>query len=65
MYYHDLMGKVEKHEGEKYWIVDDCMLNEVLDKVKEMISIEKFYDAKVLIDTDDILPDDITLKVVI
>ena len=59
------MGKVEKHEGEKYWIVDDCMLNEVLDKVKEMISIEKFYDAKILIDTDDILPDDITLKVVI
>ena len=65
MYYHDLMGKVEKHEGEKYWMVDDCMLNEVLDKVKEMISIEKFYDAKILIDTDDILPDDITLKVVI
>ena len=53
------------NEAEKYWMVDDCMLNEVLDKVKEMISIEKFYDAEILIDTDDILPDDITLKKVV
>ena len=31
-----------------------------MDKIKEIIGIEKFYDAKILIDTDDKLPDNIT-----
>ena len=36
------------------------MLNKVLDKIKEIIGIEKFGDTKVLIETDDKLLDDIT-----
>ena len=30
--------------------------------IKEIIDIEEFYNAKILIDTDDKIPDDITLK---
>ena len=43
------------------------LLNKVLDKIKESIRIydEKYDDTKILIDTDDKLPDDITLKNVI
>ena len=37
------------------------MLDKVLQKIKEM-GIEKFVDTKILIDTDNTLPDDITLK---
>ena len=33
----------------------------MLDKIKAMIGFEKFDDAKILIDTDDKLPNDITL----
>ena len=46
-------------------MVDDYMLNKVLDKIKEIISIEKFHDTKILIDADDKLLDDITLKNVV
>ena len=42
--------------------VDDCMLDKVLDKIKEVIGIEKFDNTKILIDTDNKLPDDITMK---
>ena len=45
---------------EKY-IVDD-MLDKVLDKIKEIIGIEKSDNTKILIDTEDKLPNDITLK---
>ena len=38
------------------------MLDKVLDKIKETTDIEKIYDTITLIDTDDKLPDDITLK---
>lgn len=38
------------------------MLNKVLNKIKETIGIAKFDNTKVLIDTDDKLPDYITLK---
>ena len=34
-------------------------------ELKKIISIEKFDDSKILIDADDILPDYITLKIVI
>ena len=37
-------------------------LNRVLDKIKEKTGIEIFDNTKFLIDTDDKLPDDITLK---
>ena len=39
-----------------------CVLNEVLDKIKDIIGIEKFDDTNILIDTDDKLPHYITLK---
>ena len=41
---------------------DDYTLDKVLDKIKEIMGIEKFYDTKILIDRDDKLPDDIFLK---
>ena len=47
-----LILKIEEHEGKKYLMVDDYMLNKVLDKIK------------ILIDADDKLPD-ITLKNVV
>ena len=38
------------------------MLNKVSDKIKEIIGLEKFDDIKSLIEADDKLSDDITLK---
>ena len=38
------------------------MLDKVLNKIKEIIGIEKFDDTKNLIGTDDELQDDIALK---
>ena len=55
------MERIEKHERKQYVIVHDYMLNKVLDKIIEVIGIEKFDDTKILIDTYDKLPDDITL----
>ena len=46
----------------KYLIVDDYMLDKVLDKIKKTIGIEKFHDTKILIDTDDKLPNNFSLK---
>ena len=43
-------------------MIDDYVLDKVLDKIEEIIGIEKFEDTKILIDTDDKLPDDIALK---
>ena len=37
------------------------MPDKVLDKIKEIIRIEKFVDTKIMAETDDKLPDDITL----
>ena len=37
------------------------MLDKVLEKIKETILILKFDDAKIMIDTDDKLPDYINL----
>ena len=41
------------------------MLDKVLDKIKEIISIQKIDDSRILIDTDNKLLDDITLKNVV
>ena len=41
------------------------MLDKVLDKIKEIISIQKVDDGRILIDTDNKLLDDITLKNVV
>ena len=43
-------------------MVDYYMLDKVLDKMKEIMRIEKFYDTKILIDQDDKFPDDIFFK---
>ena len=59
--YHELIWITEEHE-EKKIMVDDCMLHKVLDKLKKIIDIKKFDDTKIFIDTDDKLPDDITIK---
>ena len=53
---------MKEHEGKKHLMVDGCMINKVLSKVKEVTGIEKFDNNEILIDTDDKLPDDITLK---
>lgn len=45
-------------------MVGHCIRGKVLDG-KEVIGIEKFYDSKILVDTDDKFPDDITLKNVV
>ena len=46
-------------------MVYDYMLDKVLDTIKEIVGIAKFHDTQILIDTDDKLPDYITLNVVI
>ena len=46
-------------------MVDDNILDGLLHKTKKIIGIEKFDDAKILIDTDDKLPNDTTLKNVV
>ena len=65
LYYHESMRKIEEHEGTKCFMFNDFMVNKPLDKIKEMISIEKFDNTKILSDTDQKLSDDITLKNVV
>ena len=43
-------------------MVDDCMLDKVLDMIKEIIGPEKFDNVEILMDRKDEWPDDITLK---
>ena len=62
LYYHELMEKIEDYQGKKYLMIGD-ILNKVLEKIVEIICIEKFDDTKILIDTNDELPDRITLKI--
>ena len=46
-------------------MVNDYKVDKVLDKIKETMGIIKFDYIKILIDTDDKLPDFITLKNVV
>ena len=62
LHYHELMGKIKEHEQKTYLIVNDYMLVKVLDKTKETIGFRKFDNTKILIDTDDKLPDYISLE---
>ena len=39
-------------------MIENDVLDEVLDKIKEIIDMEKFDDTKILIETDDKLSDD-------
>ena len=43
-------------------MIDDYVLNKVLNKIKEIIGIEKSDETKVLVSTDDKLSDNITFK---
>ena len=45
-------------------MVDGYVPDKVLDKIKEKIDIGKIDDTKILVETDDKLPDHITLKYV-
>lgn len=60
LYYHELMGKDKEHEGKKWLMIDDHVLDKVLRKIKQRIDIGNFDDNKILIETDDKLLDDIT-----
>lgn len=46
------MGKIQEHEGKKYLMVDDYMLDKAIGKSKEIIDIEQFDDTKILIRLD-------------
>ena len=59
LHYHELIGKIDKHERKAYFMSDDYMLGRVLGKIKEIAGIEKFDDTKILIDIDDKLSADI------
>ena len=60
LYYHELMGKDKEHEGKKWLMIDDHVLDKVLSKIKQRIDIGNFDDNKILIETDDKLLDGIT-----
>ena len=47
------MRQIKEHVGKKYLMVDCNILHKVLDKTKEIIDIEKYYETKNLISTDD------------
>ena len=63
--HYELMEKTEEHERKKLLMLNDYVLDRVLDKIKEIIGIVKFGDTKILIDTDDKLPDSTTLQNVV
>ena len=63
-YYYELIGKIDEYKGSKYLITDD-ILYEVLDNIKKIINTELFDDIKILIDTDDKLPDVILIAFLI
>ena len=56
------MWKNEEQEGNRYLMVDDYKLDKVLDKSKETIGTEICDNTKTLIEKDDKLLDDVTLK---
>ena len=37
--YRELMGKIKEHEGKKYLMVDDYILDKVLDRIKKILGI--------------------------
>ena len=46
-------------------MVDNHILDKVSGKIKMIVGIEKFDDTKIFIETDDKLPDNVTLKNVV
>ena len=51
---------MENKTEKTWWLI----LNKASDKTKKITGIEKLDNNKILIDADDKLPDDITLKIV-
>ena len=49
-------------KAKAYLMVDEYMLDKLQDKIKETVCIKIFDDAKILIEIDDKLPDELTLK---
>ena len=56
LFYDELIGKIEEYEGKNHLMVGDY----TLDKIKR-IGLKKLNNIRILIDTDDKLPDDVTL----
>ena len=46
LYYHELMEKFKEYKGKKYSMIDDYVLDEVLDKTKEIIATENLMILK-------------------
>ena len=46
-------------------MVDDYIVDKALNRIKEIIGTEKFDDTKISVDTDDKLPDNITVTNVV
>ena len=46
-------------------MVHDYIADKVINKIKEIIGIEKFDDTKILVEMEEKLPDDIILKYVV
>ena len=65
LHYRQLVGKIKEHKGKKYLTINNYMLDKVLKKIRETIGVVKFDDTKIWIDTDDKLPDYITLENVV
>ena len=63
--YHELPEKIERHERKTCLMINDYMLDQVLDKIKETIGIVKLDDSKIFIDTVDKLADYVILKNVV
>ena len=64
-HYSELMRMIKENEGNKCLKIECYMLHKVLDKIKETTDIDEFDDTKILINTYDELPDNITLKKVV
>ena len=62
-----IINQLERLMKKKKKIFDgnDYMLDKILDEIKDIIGIGKFDNTKKLIETNDKLPDDITLKNVV
>ena len=43
-------------------MVDNYMTDKLLDRIKKIIGIVEFDNTKIFIDTDDKLPENVTLK---
>lgn len=50
LFYWQFSGKTDKYNSKKYLIINDTVSNEVLDKFRKIIGIEKFDNFKIVVD---------------